>query len=413
MKKLNIILLITVILSIISCEKRPGEPSDSPFHITKTTEELIAADNQFGLDLFKQVAALEGNDTNIFISPFSVSMALAMTYNGARSTTKEAMEKTLNKEGFTTEEINEIYENLMNGLISVDPKVVLEIANSIWYKEGYPVEQEFINANMTYYDAEVREIDFGLPNAKDIINGWVAEKTHDKIKEIIDIIPRDIIMYLINAIYFNGTWKYEFDITETVNDDFYLNDGSSIPVPTMMQQEHFNYYKNDIFSAAELPYGDGNYSMVILLPENNKSVNDVIAELNSENWNTWSGSFSEKEMIIHLPKFKFKYFNLLNQALKNLGMGIAFTFDADFSGINPDRDLAISRVLHKAFVDVNEEGTEAAAVTAVEIIRNVSEGPEDEIIRFYVNRPFLFVIKEKDTNAIIFIGRVMKPEYNE
>ncbi len=409
MKQLFNILLILGITILFACEKNSNGPLELHFHITKNTEKLIAADNEFGIDLFREVVANENEDSNIFMSPISVSIALAMTYNGAEGATKEAMENTLNKEGLTVEEINEIYKNLISGLLSVDPKVVLEIANSIWHDESFTVEEEFININQAYYDAEVNALDFKAPDARDIINGWVADKTHEKIPEIIDFIHPNAVMYLINAIYFNGLWKYEFDEENTAGEDFQLNDGSTINVQTMAQQQNFNYLSNDIFSAAELFYGQGNYSMIILLPQNDKSVDDVLYELNSESWNLWLASMQEKELVIHLPKFKFEYSDSLNQALVNLGMGIAFTWDADFSKINLYRDLKISRVLHKAFVEVNESGTEAAAVTAVEIVERTAEPGEDQIIHFVVNKPFLFVIKEKETNAIIFIGKVMKP----
>jgi serine protease inhibitor len=412
MKTIYCILAVSLMLIISSCEINNDQPSENHFHITKNTEKLIAADNEFGIDLFKQVVAIEDEDSNVFISPISVSIALAMTYNGADGATKEAMEATLNKEGLHVEEINEIYRNLINGLLSVDPKVILEIANSIWYRHDFYVEDDFINVNKDYYDAEVNSLDFMLPDAKDIINGWVAEKTHDKIPEIIDFIHPNAVMYLINAIYFNGLWKYEFDEEDTEDDEFWLNDGSYIYVPTMIQQENFNYFSNDIFTAAELCYGQGNYSMIILVPQADKSVNHVIEELNSENWNLWLAGFQEEEIVIHLPKFRFEFSDSLNQPLINLGMGIAFTWDADFSKINPYKDLKISRVLHKTFVEVNEAGTEAAAVTAVEIIERVS-GPGEQIIHFKVNKPFLFAIKEKETNAIIFIGKVMKPVWIE
>ncbi|MBE9511919.1 MAG: serpin family protein, partial [Bacteroidetes bacterium] len=262
--------------------------------------------------------------------------------------------------------------------------------------------------NQNYFYAEVSPLDFNNPEAVNTINNWVADKTNDKITEILDYIPADAVMYLINAIYFKGIWKYEFDESDTEEKPFYLSDGTTKDVPMMVQEASFNYFSNDIMQAVEMPYGAGNYSMVILLPQNNKTPDDIIDQLSNDNWNRWLSEFYEAgKAHIQLPKFKFEYKNKLNDELINMGMGIAFG-NADFSKINPNRDLFISRVLHKTFIEVNEEGTEAAAVTLVEL-RETSIAGET----FIVNKPFIFVIKEKYTNSIIFIGKVMEPEYED
>jgi len=347
------------------------------------------------------------------ISPLSVSLALAMTYNGADGDTKEAMEKTLELNGLTVDEINENYKILIDALASVDPKVLMNIANSIWYEQIFEVEQDFINVNQNYFYAEVSPLDFTNPDAVTTINNWVADKTNDKITEIINEIPPLAVMYLINAIYFKGIWKYEFDESDTEEKSFYLSDGTTKDVPMMVQEASFNFFSNDIMQAVEMPYGAGNYSMIILLPQYSKTPDDIIGQLTNENWNSWLSEFYEAEKVqIHLPKFKFEYKNLLNDELINMDMGIAFSGSADFSKINPFEQLFISRVIHKSFIEVNEEGTEAAAVTAVEISLTSSGGGEGAIF-FHVNQPFIFAIKEKYTNTIVFMGRVMEPKYEE
>jgi len=411
MKTKYILIISLVIVSYLAaCEKNKDNSPDNEIHITKSTEKLIKSDNEFGIELFKEVLAYQDADDNVIFSPFSVSLALAMTYNGADSTTKDAMEITLKKEGLSIEEINDIYENLMNGLKSIDPKVVLEIANSIWYRDNFYVEQDFINTNQKYYNAEVRALDFGDPSAKNTINNWVAEKTHDKIEKIIDLISPNSVMYLINAIYFNGIWKYEFDEKDTENKDFHLTETSTIEVPTMHIEGKFNYYENSTFSSVELLYGAGDYSMLILLPNQDKSTTDIVDNLTVENWENWLGNYSEKDIIIDLPKFKFEFEDSLNRPLINMGMSIAFSpEEADFSKINSQNDLYISMVKQKAYIDVNEKGTEAAAVTVVGI--ELTAIPDNKY--FTVNRPFLFVIKEKKTKAIIFIGIVNTPEYQD
>lgn len=406
----KVILTLATILYMVACETRPVDPEENRIPVDKSTEELIKSDNEFGIDLYKKLLAYQEDNSNVILSPTSAALALAMTYNGADSTTKTAMEESLKKEGFTAEEINTIYKNLMNGLISVDKKVTLNIANSIWYRDNFYVEQEFINTNQNFYSAEVKALDFGSPSAIDIINNWVEEKTNDKIKDIIKQISPNTVMFLINAIYFNGIWTYEFDEERTENSDFFLSDGSTVKVPTMYLEENLMYSENEIFSSVELFYGAGNYSMIILLPNNDKSTGDIVNELTKETWDDWNNSYNEEEVLVALPKFKFEFEDSLNNPLIDMGMGIAFNPDeADFSKINPDQDIFISMVKQKAYIDVNEKGTEAAAATVVEM--ELTAIPDKKY--FIVSRPFMFVIKEKDTNAIIFIGRVMRPEYEE
>jgi serine protease inhibitor len=410
MKKIiKILVSLAAILSVVACEKDNDNVTDNKIHIDKSTEELIKSDNEFGIDLFKKILDYQDSDSNIIISPISAALALAMTYNGADGATKTAMEVSLRKEGFTDEEINKMYHDLIGALVSVDPHVTLDIANSIWYRNTFYVEQDFINTNQDFYDAEVRALDFGDPSARDIINNWVEEKTNDKIKDIIKQVSPSTVMFLINAIYFNGTWTYEFDKDYTADNDFYLSGGSIIQVPTMHVTGNLRYAENNIFSAVELFYGGGSYSMVILLPNYGKTVDDIVSELASDKWADWTGSFAEEEVSVSLPKFKFEFGDSLNKPLTDMGMGVAFDpGEADFSKINPDEQIFISMVKQQAYIDVNEEGTEAAAATVVEM--ELTAMP-DGIQYFTVNRPFLFVIKEKDTNSIIFIGRVMKPRY--
>ncbi len=404
---IKIMVSVAAILSVAACEKSTDNVGGNKIPVDKSTEELVKYDNEFGIDLFKKIIDYQDPDSNVMISPISAALALAMTYNGADNDTKTAMELSLRKEGFTTEEINKMYKDLIAALVSVDPDVTLNIANSIWYRNTFAVEQDFINTNQEFYDAEVQDLDFGDPSARDIINEWVEEKTNDKIKDIIKEISPATVMFLINAIYFNGTWTYEFDKDYTSDNDFYLSGGGVIQVPTMHLTADIMYAENNLFSAAELFYGDGNYSMVILLPNNGKTVYDIINEFTVDTWDEWTAGFSEAKVSVGLPRFKFEFGDSLNKPLTDMGMGVAFDPDeADFSKINPTQQIFISMVKQQAYIDVNEEGTESAAVTVVEMELTAVPG---DLIYFTVNRPFLFVIKEKDTNSIIFIGRVMKP----
>jgi serine protease inhibitor len=412
MKRIALIsIILAFILSGQSCNQFSDNQEPKTMDLTKKSLELIGSDNEFGLDFFQKVLA--GDDSeNIMVSPLSVALALGMTYNGSDGTTKEAMKETLKLGGLTDEEINKSYKSIIDQLVRLDPKVILSIANSIWYKLNFPVENEFIELNSQYYYAEVNELDFEQPDAKDIINGWVDEKTKGLIPEIIDYIPANAVMYLINAIYFKGVWQYEFDPEKTSQKDFYTENGATEQVDMMEMEEDILYTSNDIFDAVSLPYGDGQFNMFIMLPKWQKTTADIVAELNNDNWNTWINSLETEQVVVKLPKFKFSFFRLLNDDLTDMGMGIAFDPDnADFSGINPERDLYISRVLHKTFIDCNEEGTEAAAVTAVEI-SETSYNPNEPVIKYFVaDHPFLFAIRENSSGTILFMGRVNNPQY--
>jgi serine protease inhibitor len=398
------ILLIFFLLTAVSCNEDVNTPVE--INIDQKSRELIKADNAFGIDMFKLLAETEKD--NFTISPLSISQALAMTYNGARSETKLAMEEALRKNGFTNEEINKSYQSLVNSLLNADNKVTLEFAQSIWYRLGFNVLPDFVSVNQTYYDAEVNELDFSKPNAKDIINGWIEDKTHDKIKDMIKSVEPDHVMFLINAIYFNGEWRSKFETKNTTKQTFSPSKGEEIIVDMMHKTETSQFFSNETFSALQLPYGNGNFSMVVLLPHEEKECSDILKILTPENWEIWLKSFYEAdELSIKLPKFKDEYEVKLNKVLSTMGMEIAFTPMADFSGINGSPNLFIDYVQHNTFIDVSEKGTEAAAATVVAIKEFVAPvSPE-----FHVTRPFIFAITEKQTGAILFLGKMKKPLY--
>ncbi len=312
----------------------------------------------------------------------------------------------------TNPEVNESYRDLINQLVHLDEKVEFSIANSIWYGLGFQVLEEFINTNRDYFDAAVRELDFSDPGAVDIINGWIEEKTNDKIQDMLDYIPRDAIMYLINAIYFNATWKYEFDKSKTAEGTFYLDEAGFCTAEFMKVNGTFNYTVTDDFSAVEVPYGDSSFSMIVMLPSQGITTGDLIADMDQSRWNTWFESPSFRNVQVELPKFKYGYKTLLNDPLIGLGLGIAFSSGADFSRIIPEGGIYISRVIHQTFIDVQEEGTEAAAATIVEMVR-VSEPGESSTPIFRVDRPFLYFIRENSTGALLFMGKVGQPVYGD
>jgi serine protease inhibitor len=378
--------------------------------LNQSEQQISNAGEQFGISLFKHM--VENEESNIFISPLSVSMALGMTLNGAAGSTESAMRQTLDFSGMEQLEINKAYSSLIKLLTSIDPKVQFEIANSIWTDEKFGVEPSFADVNQTYFDALIKAIDFRDASASDQINNWVDDKTHGKIDKVIDSIDARTVMYLINAIYFNGTWTYEFDKGETKEQRFKVNDNLSVQTPFMRQSnDNFSYFDNELMQAIDLPYGNGQFRMTVLLPRYGKTVADILQSLSPQNWKSWMSAFVEQKGTLALPKFKLEYKNSLVDVLKTLGMDPAFSDEADFTGINKNGGLFISDVLHKTYVDVDEEGTEAAAVTVVEM-RVTSVGGETGGFSMSVDRPFLFAIREKSSGVILFIGKMNNPSEN-
>ncbi len=406
MKRLFLFLAIATLLT--ACNNEPNEPVVSDLTITEKSAKIIAADNQFGFELFKKVNASLDEPKNTMISPMSVSLALAMVYNGTEGNTKAQMEQMLHKAGMTPEDINQSYKDLVASLISHDPKVELSISNAIFYRNTFPVKEAFITTNRNYYNAEVSGLDFTkTAETLNTINGWVNTKTKGKIDKIIEEVKAEDVMYLLNAIYFNGEWKYRFDTKETTDRSFTKEDNTVVQVPTMKIEKPFNYYSHQNFQLLEMPYGSGKYSMLIFLPETGKKTDDVISLLTAENVNGWISKLTEQKKEVFLPKFEFKFDNSLKDELAALGMTDAFDdAKANLSGISEAAKLVISEVMHKTYIKVDERGTEAAAVTGI-TVGVTSVGPDNS---FRVDRPFVFAIREKDTQAILFIGKVMDPK---
>jgi serine protease inhibitor len=412
MKTLQFIIIFALLTGLSSACKKSSEPEKTEMkqvQLTEKQKQLINDNNAFGFDFFRKVNAYSDGNINLMVSPLSVSMALGMTRNGARGTTQDGMTHALGFGNLTNQEINESYKYILQTLTGLDPKVKLSIANSIWYRNTFAVEQPFITANQNYFDASVTPLDFTDPDAVGTINSWVNEKTNQLIPTIIDQIPAEAVMYLINAVYFKGQWKYQFKTSETQLKPFHLADNSGIQAQSMVQHATISYLQGTGFSAVDLPYNQGNFTMMILLPDADKTVNDVVNQLTKENWETWGAQFSNHDIQLQLPKFKYKYDEkAMKPILSDMGMELAFDpFNADFTGINSNGGLYISDVKHKTFIETNEEGTEAAAVTSVEM-SNTSVGP-DQPIYFTIDRPFVYFILEKSSGTILFIGTVMNP----
>ncbi len=408
MKTRLFIISAIVILSLLSACKKDNNNRDlDTIKLSTKQQEIAAAGNGFSLGLLQKVSETE-TEGNFMISPLSIDYALAMTANGARNNTLNQMLATMDFADFEISEFNEYYAYIMNELVGLDPQVNLSIANSIWYRNGYTILPEFLNVNQQYYDAQIAGLDFSSPEAVSTINNWVANATNDKIPTIIDAIGGDVVMYLINAVYFYGTWKYEFDPAQTQKRDFYVSSAQTVEVDMMEMEAELKYFYDAELQIAEIPYGQGNYVMDILVPASDETPEEVIAGLTPERWQELSQGLYNQNIILSMPKFKFDFEKNLVPSLQALGMTDMFIDGiADFSGIDGLGGLFVSAVKHKTYIDVNEEGTEAAAVTSVEF--SVTSVNPDGPIYLFANKPFVFVIRETSTGIILFTGVVRNP----
>lgn len=407
MRKAFVILLLSIAvtsLGLANIDSFAQDKSDMP--------AVIKGNNEFAFDLY---AKLSKEDGNLFFSPASISTALAMTYVGARGNTASQMANALHFI-LNSERLHPAFSEIMKEL-EADPKnsgYQLSIANALWGQAGYRFYDEFINVTKNYYDTGFKEVDFKNPENREktrqAINAWIESKTNDKIKDLIkpDSFDKLTRLVLTNVIYFKGKWQFQFDKEKTLDDQFTLLSGEKIKVPMMNQKKELDYAENDVLQIIEIPYVGYKLSMIILLPKKIDGLKEMESLLTQENISKWLSKLHNEGVIVSLPKFKMTHKFVLNEPLKSLGMIDAFNIQtADFSGMAPDPvGLYISEAIHKAFVDVNEEGTEAAAATAT-VIRAQCVMPPAFV--FKADRPFVFLIKDTKSGSILFMGRIEDP----
>jgi serpin B len=388
-------------------------PDQKPVLTPKSLElsanapEVIDNSNEFGIELFTKVALDENK--NLMLSPLSASTALTMLLNGCGGNTYDQLKKTLKyPEDMTISEINEVYKSLVTQLLKVDPKVKLALANAIFYRESFSVKAPFLNTMSSDFGAQTEGLDFALPSALATINKWASDNTNGKIPKVLDEISPDAVMFLMNALYFKGDWSYQFDKALTSDRPFFTTGGNAVNVPTMNGKPGSKVTAGDNYKAIELPYGRTNFTMVIIVPD------ETLASFNqsftAERWNaitsTFDGQQEYGEMIVYMPKFRFSYEKVLNDQLQSMGMIDAFNSSlANLSGIS-DASIFVSFVKQNTFVEVDEKGTEAAAVTTIGV-EVTSEPPQPK--QFIIDKPFIFAIRERTTNALLFIGQIVNP----
>jgi serpin B len=410
------VVVLTTRLNPFQVTEQPEkQKEEQPISIGNITSFGDAV-NAFSFDFFKQFLNDTQNNGNVFTSPYSIFTALAMTYEGARGKTADEMKTVLN-----IEQNNASFHEYMRTLcqyLNTNKEYNLSTANALWVKEHYPLLETYKHLIVTYYGGDITDMNFSDPAlAAKIINGWVENKTHQLIKDLIssgDIDPVFTRLILTNAIYFKGTWQIQFDEKNTSAKLFELTNNGSVDVDTMRlvgAQDFFNYTETGMLQALELPYAGNDTSMTILLPKDGYTIHDIINSMNHQNYNELMNSMNSTSLDIYLPKFTIKTpLYTLNTYLKDLGMPTAFTTDADFSGINGFGQLNIDSVLHKAFIKVNEEGTEAAAATAVIMVTSAYPGENTtHRIVFDADHPFMFLIQQKTTDTILFMGTVTDP----
>ncbi len=401
-------------VAMLSCKKESNSPD-----ITKTIvlpangSSVIQASNKFAFNFLNATIQQDNSNNNKLISPLSIYLALSTVYNGTDNATKDSIAKTLQLSGIDINDLNAICKSIITQLPDEDSRVQFSIANSIWYNQNIQPLNTFLQTGKSYYNALIQSLDFNDLSSVNTINNWAAQNTNNKIKSIISNISSDDLMYLINAIYFNGKWQYAFASSNTHNADFYLQDGSSKSVPFMTQDATFNFYTDSLLSLIELPYGSGNsYSMYIALPKNHQQlVNTFSALMNEKTLSDAISKMSKLNVHLNIPEWEYGYaLNDMKPELATLGMGLAFNKSADFSNMyNPDQVKPyITQAIHKTYIKVNEEGTEAAAVTAIGIGTTAILNP----YFFTADHPFLYTIIEKQTGAVLFTGIVNDPSLN-
>jgi serine protease inhibitor len=409
--KSALISLMAISLIIFSCNKKTVEilPVDPvPINLTANQMTLIDSANSFSLDIFKKVLSNAGENENLIISPLSISSALSMAMNGANGSTRDAMLEALRVSNLTPDAINSSYKNLSQALLSVDKRVLISVANSVWTEKNFVVKTPFIDILTGFYSAEAKSFDITDPLAPSQMNNWIATNTNGLIKNMIDKLDTGTVMLLINAIYFKGKWKTQFDAANTVQQSFTKPGGVIAEVPMMKQTSSYKSFKGDGFVLAEFPYGQGNFVMDVIMPDDINGINNLLPAITGTNLKNWLDQLSEKQTRLSFPRFKYGYKKELKDVLTDMGMVIAFTGNADFSNIS-DVPLMISKVTHQAFIETNEEGSEAAAATIVGIIDSLT--PAEPLI-LNVDHSFLYLIRETSTNSLLFIGRVTDPLAN-
>ena len=383
----------------------PPEITELPRALTPAEIQLLQASTGFGLDLLRQMVA-EAPDSTHLVSPFSASMALGMALNAAGGTTFDEMRATLGFGALDQDAINRSYRDLASLLVELDPAVSFSVANAVWHDRIWTLRTSFQEAVETHFAARVEGLDFRDPGAPDRMDAWVNQATRGRIPTIAPRpLPDDAVAYLVNALHFLGDWREAFDPARTRTHVFQGEDGQTTPIRLMEREGRIRTSQWQGHRAADLPYGGGAWTMTVVIPRTGAGMAGLLEELDATGWAALTSEFTEFRGILGLPRFTLSWEGRLNDALSRMGMPTAFApGQADFSGlVEEEADLFITEVRQKTFLRVDEKGTEAAAVTSVEI--GVTSLPPS----FVVDRPFLLVIRERLSGTVLFLGAMVEP----
>lgn len=421
---LRIIFCIVIISSIVfvsSCEEQNSEveigedaTENQENANSGNVEDVVNANNQLAFDLYFQFKE-ENKDKNIFFSPYSINVALTVAYEGANGQTKNEMASVLHVSD-NLENQRAAFVNISNEINKDNKTYELSTANALWAENEFTFLKAYFDIVEMYYGAKVENLNFkgDAEGSRIIINDWVAEQTYDKIEDLIPsgAIDQDTRLVITNAIYFKGDWVKQFDKNETKEADFRVTSDKTVKISMMQRTDKesiFGYAETDDLQILELPYSGEELSILIVLPKED-DLESLEESLTLEEFSKWRESLQEQRVNIYLPKFTFETKYFMSDSLSAMGMPTAFSeYYADFSGMTGKKNLVIFEVIHQAFVDVNEEGTEAAAATAVIISEIVSVKPP--VPEFRADHPFIFIIQQKETGNILFMGRVNEPVY--
>ncbi|WP_301110182.1 serpin family protein [Sporosarcina sp.] len=351
----------------------------------------------------------EPNDGgNVFVSPVSLFMALSMLQNGAEGETRKEIITAIQAEDMSPDELNQANASLLDHLQNLETDTVITIANSVWLNDEHTLQTEFKNLLHDYYLAVAEEIDISKSKSADLINKWASESTNGKIDKIVEPpLPDNLVMYLMNVVYFKAAWMYPFSTGATAGGVFHLKDGTETTVPFMNLQESVPYFENDEFQAVSLPYGEGEMAMDIYVPRESVELDTFMDSWTAVNHAAWIGEFEERQGTVMIPKFKIEYEVILNDLLSDLGMQRAFTDQAELGKlVAEDSPLLVSEVKQKTYLSVDENGTEAAAVTSV-AVSETSAPAETFVLR--ADRPFFLTIRDTESDTILFAGKIINP----
>jgi serine protease inhibitor len=410
MKKYIAVLLALITITSTGCSlitegKIENKYTIKAKELSSPVDKISEANNKVAFKFLNEMVNTHKNE-NVVISPLSLNTVLSLTQNGAAGKTKEEMLQSLEMKGLDDRMINESYQSVIahyNSLKSIE----IKMGNSIWMNKGLQVREDFKSIGRNFYEAEISTVDFSKNSATETINKWISKQTAGNIKKIVDSFDKNTAMALINTVYFKGKWSKSFNEKNTSKQKFTSSDNSVKEVDMMKEQLSVDYLKGEDFQAIRLPYEDSNFGMYIFLPDKEKSIDNILGDMSFDNWNRWMNKFTRKEAQVHLPKFKIEFEAELNEMLETFGMGSAFTDEADFTKISDKHSLYIDLVKQKCYIDVDEAGTEAAAVTVVTM--KETSAAIDKPIDFKADRPFIYAIADKKTGMLLFIGKVEKP----